>query len=187
MDRRQRKTRKAIFEAFTKLLEKESYTSITVQEIIDEADVGRTTFYAHFPTKEQLLDALCDELFAHIIENAREGEAGRGLYSDASAPRSAVCHLLHHIKEDRTIITLLRHDGSGVFLQHFRKALTDFVTSEFREGNVERSRDDLPQDFLVNHLVGSFIEMVLWWIGTTFKRSPEELDHFFHLAVDPLI
>ena len=58
MDRRQKKTRNAIFEAFITLLDRHSYAQITVGQIIERADVGRATFYAHFETKEYLLNTL---------------------------------------------------------------------------------------------------------------------------------
>ena len=108
MDRRQQKTRAAIFSAFTGLLAEKSYSRITVQEIIDEANVGRSTFYAHFETKDDLLKALCEELFGHIISSAADCTHTHGLYSDGTAPESVFCHLLQHLQEnDRNIICLL--------------------------------------------------------------------------------
>lgn len=187
MDRRQKKSRKAILDAFTRLLSKKSYISITVQEIIEEADVGRTTFYAHFATKDQLLKALCEELFGHIMENTKDSINGKGLYSNAKAPTSASCHLLHHIKEDGRIIALLSHDSSEIFLRYFREALTDFIKTEFSDGKIRRRNQNIPEDFLINHIAGSFVEMVLWWIRSKPEQSPEELDRYFCEIINPIL
>lgn len=66
-DRRITKTRKAIYNAFLQLLNLKDYETITVQEIIDLADVGRSTFYSHYESKELLLDELCQKLFHHLL------------------------------------------------------------------------------------------------------------------------
>ena len=68
MDRRQRRTREAIFNAFTQLLSHKDFSQITVGEIIDLADIGRATFYSHFETKDYLLKELCQELFCHVFD-----------------------------------------------------------------------------------------------------------------------
>ena len=68
MDRRQRKTRELIFNAFIQLLSKKHYNNVTVGEIIEIADIGRATFYSHFETKDFLLKDLCEELFCHIFD-----------------------------------------------------------------------------------------------------------------------
>ena len=187
MDRRQQKTRTAIFSAFTSLLAEKSYSKITVQEIIDAANVGRTTFYAHFETKDDLLKELCEELFGHIIGSAMDCTHTHGLYSDGSAPESVFCHLLQHLQEtDRNIIVLLSCESSEMFLRFFKDSLNELVRSQFINQN-RKANTDIPEDFLINHISGSFVEMVLWWIKGHRKQTPEDLDRYFRAVIEPLI
>ena len=186
MDRRQQKTRNAIFKAFIALLSKESFSRITVQEIIDKADVGRTTFYAHFISKEALLKALCEELFSHIFRSTSASVPEHGLYSDDSVPDSVFCHLLQHLKKnDNNILALLSCSDNEIFLSYFRENLNSLVHSLLKT-QIER-RNDIPQDFLVNHISGSFVEMVLWWIRDNLRESPERLDRYFRAVIEPIL
>lgn len=187
MDRRQKKTRAAVFSAFTDLLAEKSYGRITVQDIIDRADVGRTTFYAHFETKDDLLKELCRELFGHIISSAMDRSHTHGLYSSGDAPGSVFCHLLQHLEEnDKNILGLLSCESSEIFLPFFKDSLNQLIRSQFVQQN-RRNNTDLPEDFLINHISGSFVEMVMWWIRGRMKQSPELLDHYFRAVIEPIL
>lgn len=182
MDRRQQKTRAAIFAAFSMLLSKKSYSKITVQEIIDAADVGRTTFYAHFGTKDDLLKALCEELFGHILSSALDHTHG----SYADAPVSVFCHLLQHLQEDEHhILELLSCESSELFLRYFKDSLNVLIRNQLI--TEDRKGSHIPQDFLVNHISSSFVEMVLWWIKGQMKQTPEELDRYFRAVIEPIL
>ena len=187
MDRRQQKTRAAIFTALSGLLEEKNYSKITVQEIIDTANVGRTTFYAHFETKDDLLKALCEELFGHIIDSAMDCSHTHGLYSDSSAPESVFCHLLQHLQEnDRNIMVLLSCESSEICLRYFKNCLNHLIQTQYAE-QIRRNSARIPEDFLINHIAGSFVEMVLWWSKGNGKHTPEQLDQYFCAVIEPII
>lgn len=187
MDRRQQKTRKAIFSAFTALLNRRNYNAVTVQDIIDEANIGRSTFYAHFDTKEELLKQLCIELFDHIIGTAMDQQDTHGLYTCTNAPHSVICHILQHLQEnDNNILTLLSCESSPIFLNYFKSGMEDLVRTQMLK-DPEHRRSDIPQDFLINHIAGSFVEMVQWWLEGGCAQTPQQLDDYFRAVTEPIL
>ncbi len=186
MDRRQQKTRRAIFSAFTSLLSKKNYNQISVQEIIDTANVGRTTFYAHFETKDYLLKELCEELFAHIVNTAMElpdGHQHKFCYIEED---SVFLHLLRHLEEnDLNILGLLSSENNEIFLKFFKENLKKLVISQYIKG--ERLKEvKLPKDFLLNHIVSSFAAAVMWWVEGDMRETPETVTEYFLLSIDSL-
>lgn len=183
MDRRQRRTRAAIFDAFEELLGERDYAQITVQDIIDRADVGRTTFYAHFETKDDLLRELCDRLFGHIVEGASNRAHTHSRYSGHGEPTSIFCHLLQHLAEDdEHALALLSNDRSGVFSRAFQESLTGLVREQLA---ADGPLAGVPRDFLVNHVTSGFVAMVGWWVCRGRPETPEELDRCFRAVNAP--
>lgn len=172
MDRRQQKTRKAIFKAFCDLLGNKRYDRITVQDIIDEADVGRSTFYSHFETKDILLDEMCREIFYHIFESDPCPYASNGANSDLEGK---LAHTLWHIGESKNNLSrILLSDSSELFMQYFKNHLYKMF-AEYSDC----FKVNVPQDYLLNHLVGSFAETVKWWLKEDAKTPPEEIAKYF--------
>lgn len=185
MDKRQQKTRAAIFNAFTSLLEEKNYNTISIQDIIDRAVIGRSTFYAHFETKEALVDALCSELFDHIVTSAMHKKDTRSLYFCANPSYSVTCHILHHLLEnDHNILTMLSCESSDLFLRFFKKRMDELVRSQILHDGLKLN---VPKDFLVNHISGAFVEMVQWWLKGNRQETPEQLDGYFHALIDPVL
>ena len=128
MDRRQQKTRTAIFDAFSELLSEESYSRITIQTIIDRANIGRSTFYSHFQTKDDLLNAMCTELFRHIIDGVMNHDLPADHHNAPGVPDPVFCHILQHIKSNSYHIKdLLISESSDIFLKYFRDSLRSLI------------------------------------------------------------
>lgn len=179
MDRRQRKTRNAIFEAFIQLLSERDYTQITVGQIIERADVGRATFYAHFETREFLLKELCQELFAHVFEPTH----GHSELFHCDAPSSVFLHLFQHLRRnDNNILRLLRGRNDELFLGYFKENLTRSVKDQLPLF-AHRKDARLPEDFWLDHICATFVETVRWWIENGLTQTPEQITEYFMLAV----
>lgn len=119
-----------------------------MKEIIDEANIGRTTFYAHFETKDDLLKALCEELFGHIIDSALDCTHTHGLYSNATVLESMFCHLLQHLQEnDNNILELLSCESNDIFFRYFKSCLSELIRTQFGDPIIQQRRDVLVDFF----------------------------------------
>ena len=187
MDRRQKKTRDAIFSAFAELLSQKHYNQISVQEIIDAANVGRTTFYAHFETKDYLLKSLCEELFGHIIDTAMGLPHGHYHYSCGNKTDSVFLHLVRHLQEnDRNILELLSSENNEIFMKYFKTNLRTLIMTQYVEKGVLKSAT-LPEDYLVNHIASSFVETIDWWVSRGMKETPETITEYFLSVIEPVL
>lgn len=183
MDRRVRKTREAIFSAFTELLASKDYSRVTVGEIIDRADVGRATFYAHFETKDHLLKALCEELFCHVFDSAMDGVTDHRHIFICDVPDSVFLHLIKHLqKNDNNILKLMTSRSGELFFCYFKSGVKRLVAEQIHQFENSVSLR-LPEDFRINHISSTFVETIKWWIDNGMKQSPETLAEYFYLAL----
>ena len=183
MDRRQQKTRGAIFEAFSGLLSQKNYNKITVQEIIDTANVGRTTFYAHFETKDELLREMCTDLFDHVFSDRLNAELTHDFSFETGNSDALITHILYHLRDNnKNIIGILTCESGELFLQFFKQYLDELLATHMLEG-VMPKKSEIPSDFMINHISGSFVNMVQWWFRGGLKQTPEELAKYFMAVI----
>ncbi len=183
MDRRTRKTRKAIFDAFIELLSEKDFVNITVGEIIDKADVGRATFYSHFETKDFLLKELCEELFCHIFDAVSGENPGHKHIFECDSSDSVFLHLLRHLQNnDNNILKLLYGTNNELILRYFKTELQKLVASQQDLFEPKKS-EKIPDSFRINHIASVFAETVRWWVDNGMKESPETIAEYFYLSV----
>lgn len=179
MDRRTKRTKNAIYNAFTELLLKEKYSKITIQEIIDLADIGRSTFYSHFETKDELLKSMCTDMFDEMHSN--------NLTLSSGNPHSMITDILYHIKENEKIIKGVFVSESGELFMNYFKAYFNSQIEQHLLASYDERVTDIPKDFLINHISGSFLEMVKWWVSGNMKHTPEELSSYFISVISPVV
>lgn len=187
MDKRPQKTRQAIIDAFVSLLAKTSYEKITVKDIIEQADVGRSTFYSYFETKDELSRQICIDLFRHIFSHT---VAPCSTHNFANLPQTAenrIAHILYHLRDKRKYyIGILHYDEGSLFLRFFREYMQANIRIELT-GPYKETLAKIPEDFLISHLASSFIGMVRWWLKNKMHPDPEQVAAYYTDLINPAI
>lgn len=183
VDRRVRKTRRALGEALLELCGVKPYESVTVQDVIDRADVSRSTFYAHFVDKDSLLVDAFRDLRAQSRERAPSRADGVlfgwsleifrwaiGLVDDFDCGTDAV----------RSVMT---NPACTLAMDEFEREIEDLTRADLAR-LAERDEVRIPP-VVVTFAVGALIRILMWWLDTSDRPSPEEIDRQFRLLVLP--
>src|SRR5260370_28531913 len=106
IDRRIPRTRAMLQHALTSLILKKGYEAITIQDICDEANVGRSTFYAHYTSKDDLKRRGFGHLRKELVDRQREARAAPGGSKDRSIGVSVTLfeHSRDHIAPYRRLL-----------------------------------------------------------------------------------
>lgn len=171
MDRRIVKTKQAIFQAFLLVLKEKSYEMMQVQDIIDVANVGRSTFYAHYASKEDLLEELCQELFHHMFDGRKDDV------------RILLAHIFRHFRVNQDRVASLLLSRNMYFLKALERELKHDVYPKVI-GSYLTAKQGLPDDLLLHFVVTTFVETVSWWLQQRKKVDETTLvDYYLRLLV----
>ncbi len=176
MDRRIRRTRQALQGALVTLMAEKGYEAVTVQDVIDRADVGRSTFYAHYSDKSDLLQ--------DSLERVRETMRPQPLTAspDRRRPLSFSLPMLQHVSEQQDLLrALLVRPGTDAVMTGIRELMTEAVTAEVRALAAVSAPARVPLPLLVATVVAAFEATLTWWVETDFAATAEQVERGFQV------
>ena len=194
-DRRVRRTKRRLKEALLELIEERDYGPITIQDITDRADVGRSTFYSHFDSKEDLLFSGFDEwLFS--LTRWPPGSADEGSLDRDRATRFRFSlPLLRHIRSQKRFLQAMIIGGSDARIgARITDLLAAMVRLELeRISPLEAECGSGPgwggpgaetlREARAHGIVGAFLGLVSWWLSHDEELSVEAVDDAFQQLV----
>jgi AcrR family transcriptional regulator len=207
LDRRVQKTRKLLQDALIELVAEKGYEAVSIREILDQANVGRSTFYAHFQDKDQLLHSILDrldELFeGHKKRLSDAAQNGRTTaLTNLPMGFSPTLSLFQFVEQNhRFFKAMLGNRGYGIFgkpvydyvFAHihtiFTKPIYDDVFAQLHESlNMQISRekyDSLESEIAAHYFASALMGLLVWWTEKDMPCTAEEIDRIFRELAMP--
>ena len=183
-DRRIQKTKNLLHEALSSLIREKPYEAIVVQEILDRANVGRSTFYTHFRDKDELLiSGIRDILSVLPRELPYTGKRYERIIS-FSLP------IFEHIhRHRRTSRARMGVRGRAIIHEQLQKVLAGRIASDLRKDCQSRKLSgQIPaDDLLVQYVASTFVLVLNWWVDSRDPLPPDEIDRLFRTLVLPAL
>lgn len=174
VDPRVARTTHALGRALIELIQERDFDGITVQHILDRADVGRATFYAHYRNKEDALHSSYERIFASL-------EPMLARPSSAAGPRLfPVAEFLGHVGDMRGLVDALRRDGrleecwamfAGYAVRIIERRIADCWPAV---------ASTIPRPLAAHMLAGALMESIKWWQDHPSAATPAQMDAAFH-------
>ena len=178
-DRRSNRTRKSLRDALIELILENHYDDITVQDILDRADVGRSTFYAHYRDKEDLFrgdwERFLDFLIEHInFENLNEGRF------------VPIKEVFQHLADFHPLYrALVKSRKSEQLFKTGQHHLAKGIENKLTISLVNEQPTFVPIAILSNYLANEILSHLRWWLEQNMPHAPERMDMIFHQLVTP--
>lgn len=180
IDRRVERTRELLQKALIGLIGERGYEAITVQDIVDRANIGRTTFYKHYTGKEDLFIS-CHEAF---VSEFRPGPlythplSREELLSPEPPPGMTIAY--RHLEESwARLYPVFQGKDGPLILRRIRDRSAKELEANLRSAFAE-AESSIALDVLANYLAGAQIALIQWLLEKRRLYSPENLAHALH-------
>lgn len=184
-DRRVEKTKKLLRAALISLIAEKPYDSIVVKEILDRANVGRSTFYMHFRDKDDLLVSGIYQM------------VGPPPPTPGRSPTNRHDRLLwfslrvfeHHHRHAHEWNDRIGAEGRAILHEHLRREIAKVVAGEANRElrSVRKPSARIPTDLLSKYIASTFVLVLNWWLEKKMYLPPKEINDVFRELVVPTL
>lgn len=170
------RTRKMIVEAFIKLVQKDGFDNLTIQEIADEAMINRATFYAHFKDKQDLYHYV----FSFALDSIKEVLSIEILTSDHKVAIQNVENMLTHFfklaQDNRGFFKILTTGNNTTTLtETLQSVLRHRYAEIFNHLEIKQGQTLIPTSFIIDYMTSIFVGILHWWLNNDSDFSPEHM------------
>lgn len=183
-DRRIGRTRRMMHEALMSLIVEKGYESVTVQDILDRADVGRSTFYAHYRDKDGLLLSGFDHLRTLFEQQQQSLLAAK--HGGKDPDLNFILELFRHTGQHHKLYKAIVGKQSGeMILKYLHRYLYDLLIVPHAALIKNRKEPPVPVEITTHWLVSSLLSLITWWLDNNMPYSAEKMDEIFRQLTMP--
>jgi AcrR family transcriptional regulator len=179
-DRRVQRTRELLQKALIALIGERRYDAITIQDIADRANVGRTTFYLHYNSKDDLFMS-CHEA---IVSRFQFGPlyphplSRQELLSPETPPGRIMAY--RHLQETWVrLYPIFQGKDGWLILRRIRDSSAQEIEANLRAA-FANADSTIPFDVLANYLAGAQLSLVQWWLEKRRPNTAQDIARAFH-------